>query len=77
MIQNLSFDKPTSEQTNDNIQLLVKFENIAIKNKAPPIASIKMSPVLSLDSYFLSGSDEVEGGVGKRNFFDFSRRIAD
>jgi hypothetical protein len=46
-------------------------------NIPPPIIRIKMSPVLSLDSYFLSVSEASVGGGGKRNFFDFSRRIAD
>jgi hypothetical protein len=52
-------------------QLLGRFEKIAINKSPPPIARIKMSPVLSLGSDFLPASCEFVGGAGKRNF-DFN-----
>jgi hypothetical protein len=51
--------------------LVGKFENIATNNNPPPMASSKMSPVLSLGSDGLSVAEVLWGGAGKRNL-DFN-----
>ena len=64
-------DPKQKNATIKNIELLGRFENIAISNIPPPIESTKMSPVLSLGSDLFSVFGEIVDGVGKRNL-DFN-----